>query len=235
MSRLTASTRSERRLSLTGLMSDIQPGRVIILNGGSSAGKTTLARGLQSALPDTWLLLGIDLLIWTLPPEMINDANGLSVHDGVIVRGDLFMALYAAFQTAVAALVRSGVNVLLDDLTLDGVADQHRWNDVLRGLDVLWAGVRCSPAIAAEREVRRQSRLPGIARHQAESVHVGVRYDVEVDTGVLDVRQAMTVIAESMGRCWSIPVPLLSNHPSTLPPTSAWSPGEPISPAPWER
>jgi chloramphenicol 3-O-phosphotransferase len=70
---------------------DNQPGRVVILNGGSSAGKTTLGRSLQSALPDTWLLLGIDLLIWTLPPRMINDADGLSVHEGVIVRGDLFM------------------------------------------------------------------------------------------------------------------------------------------------
>lgn len=77
------------------LIGDNQPGRVIILNGGSSAGKTTLGRGLQSGLPDTWLLLGIDLLIWTLPPEMINHATGLSVHDGVIVRGHLFMSLYA--------------------------------------------------------------------------------------------------------------------------------------------
>jgi chloramphenicol 3-O phosphotransferase len=229
-----APTRSKRRLGLTVLGSDNQPGRVIILNGGSSAGKTTLGRGLQSALPDTWLLLGIDLLIWTLPPDMINNANGLSVRDGVIVRGDLFMSLYAGFQTAVAALARSGVNVLLDDLTLDGIADQRRWNDALRGLGVLWVGVRCAPAIAAEREVRRQSRLPGIARHQAESVHVGVRYDIEVDTGVIDLSQAMAAIAESMGRCWSVPVPLLSNRPSTLPPTSAWSPGEPTRPAPWE-
>jgi chloramphenicol 3-O phosphotransferase len=212
-----------------------QPGRVIVLNGGSSAGKTTLGRGLQSSLPDTWLLLGIDLLIWMLPPEMINDANGLSVHEGVIKRGDLFMSLYGGFQTAAGALARSGVNVLLDDVTLDGVADQQRWNDSLQGLDVLWVGVRCAPAIAAEREVKRQSRLPGIARHQAESVHVGVRYDVEVDTGVLDPSEAMSLIAELMGRRWSISVPVLSNRPSKLPPTSAWTPGEPLSPAPWER
>jgi len=208
---------------------------VIILNGGSSAGKTTLGRGLQSALSDTWLLLGIDLFIWMLPTRMINDAKGLTVHEGVIVRGDLFMSIYAGFQSAVATVARSGVNVLLDDLTLDGIADQQRWGDAFQGLDVLWVGVRCAPGIAAKRESRRQSRLPGIARHQAESVHDGVRYDVEVDTGVLDLRASMSAIVESMGRRWSIPVPVLSNHPSTLPPTSAWSPGEPISPAPWER
>jgi chloramphenicol 3-O phosphotransferase len=208
---------------------------VIILNGGSSAGKTTLGRGLQSALPDTWLLLGIDLLIWALPPELINDVDGVWVHEGVITRGELFMSLYSGFQIAVASLARSGVNVLLDDLTLEGVADQERWNDALKGLDVCWVGVRCDPEIAAEREARRGSRLPGIARHQAESVHAGVRYDVEVDTGVLDQREAMTLIAESMGRSWSIPVPPLSNQRSTLPPTSAWTPGGVTRPAPWER
>ena len=159
-----------------------EAGRVIILDGGSSAGKTTLGRTLQSAMPGPWLLLGIDLLIWTLPPEMINDPDGLSVHEGVITRGQLFTPLYAGFQFAVAALAHSGVNVLLDDLTLDGLPDQRRWNSAFQGLDLCWVGVRCAPEIAAEREARRGTRLPGIARHQAESVHVGVRYDVEVDT-----------------------------------------------------
>jgi chloramphenicol 3-O phosphotransferase len=211
------------------------PGRVVILNGGSSAGKTTLGRSLQAALSDTWVLLGIDLLIWMMPPRMINDADGLSVHEGVIVRGDLFMSLYAGFRSAVATLAHSGVNVLLDDLTLDGADDQHKWSDALQGLEVLWVGVRCDPAIAAEREARRQSRLPGIACHQAESVHVSVHYDVEVDTGVLGLPESMSRIAESMGRRWSIPVPVLSNRPSMLPLTSPWSPGESVSSAPWER
>ncbi len=88
--------------------SDTQRGRVMILNGGSSAGKTTLGRSLQSALSDAWLLLGIDLLIWTLPPRLINNADGLSVHEGIIVRGELFMSLYAGFQSAVAALAAAG-------------------------------------------------------------------------------------------------------------------------------
>jgi chloramphenicol 3-O-phosphotransferase len=73
-----------------------------MLNGGSSAGKTTLARTLQSALPEPWLLLGIDLLIWTLPPGLINDPRGLSVREGVITRGDIFMAIYTSFQKSPA-------------------------------------------------------------------------------------------------------------------------------------
>jgi chloramphenicol 3-O phosphotransferase len=210
-----------------------QPGRVLFLNGGSSAGKTTLGRTLQSGLPDPWLLLGIDQLMWALPPEMVNDPDGLSVHEGVITRGDRFMAIYGGFQVAVAALVRGGVNVILDDLTLDGATDQAQWDEALQGLAVCWIGVRCAPGIAAEREAGRGTRPLGIARHQAESVHQGVRYDVEVDTGLMDQGETIGVVAEHLARRWSIQVAAV-DRPSTLPLTSAWMPEGAIRPAPWE-
>jgi chloramphenicol 3-O phosphotransferase len=213
---------------------DSHPGRVVFLNGGSSAGKTTLGRALQSAFPDKWLLLGIDLFIWTLPPEMVNEPGGLSVRDGVITRGEHFMSLYGGFQVAVAALARSGVNVLLDDVTLDGIADQQQWDHLLRGLDVCWIGVRCSPEIAAEREARRGSRPPGVARHQAESVHEGVRYDIEVDTDALDLREELSVVGASLGRIWLIPNFSPTGRQSELPTTSAWTSERATRPPPWE-
>ncbi len=214
---------------------DIDPGRVLILNGGSSAGKTTLARTLQRALPDPWLLLGIDLFIWALPPEMVNDPKGLSIHDGVITRGDLFMSLYAGYRHAVAALARSGVSVLLDDLTLDGSVDQRRWDEALHGLDVCWVGVRCDPEVAADRETGRGSRPPGIARHQAESVHDGVRYDVEVDAGSLTPRQELSLIAGYLERRWSVENHLVLDQESAFPAVSAWTPDGPLPAPPWEH
>jgi chloramphenicol 3-O phosphotransferase len=48
---------------------------------------------------------------------------------------------------------------------------------------VLWVGVRCDPAIAAGREIARGDRVAGMAASQAEMVHEGVGYDLEVDTG----------------------------------------------------
>jgi chloramphenicol 3-O phosphotransferase len=76
-------------------------GRVLVLNGGSSAGKTTLGRKLQSSLDGTWLLLGVDLLLWMLPPELVFHPDGISVSDGVITRGRRFVRLYVGFQHAV--------------------------------------------------------------------------------------------------------------------------------------
>ena len=44
-------------------------GTLILLNGGSSAGKTTLARAFQDLDPACWMLLGIDLFWGALPPS----------------------------------------------------------------------------------------------------------------------------------------------------------------------
>lgn len=214
---------------------DHHPGRLIFLNGGSSAGKTTLGRALQSTLADPWLLVGIDLLIWTLPPEIINDPDGLSVREGVISRGELFVPLYLGFQAAVAALARSGVNVLVDDITVDGLTDQERWNQVLQDLEVCWIGVHCAPEVAAAREAGRGGRLPGIARHQAQSVHEGVRYDVEVDTGALDLQEEIAVIAEWLGRMWFIAASPRPTNDPTVPLLSAWTPEDSVHLAPWEH
>jgi len=41
--------------------------RVIVLNGGSSSGKSGIARCLQAVLPDPWLTFGTDTLVDALP------------------------------------------------------------------------------------------------------------------------------------------------------------------------
>ncbi len=47
---------------------------------------------------------------------------------------------------------------------------------------MLWVGVRCESEVAAGRETARGDRPTGMAAAQAESVHRGVVYDLEVDS-----------------------------------------------------
>jgi chloramphenicol 3-O-phosphotransferase len=42
---------------------------VVVLNGGSSSGKTSIARCLQRLPGPTWLILGVDDLVRALPDE----------------------------------------------------------------------------------------------------------------------------------------------------------------------
>lgn len=85
-------------------------------------------------------------------------------------------------MAGVAATVRAGAPVIIDEVFLGGAASQQRWQRVLDGLSVLWVGVRCAAAVATAREAARGDRVPGMAAWQAEIVHQGVAYDLDVDT-----------------------------------------------------
>lgn len=157
--------------------------QVIVINGGSSSGKSGIVRCLQAVLPDPWLRIGVDDLIAALPPALTDAGGGIQVGEqGRVGIGEGFRAAETAWTTGIAAMARAGAHVIIDDVFLGGASSQERTRALLDGLDVLWVGVHCDAAIAAGRETARGDRVSGMAASQAELVHEGVRYDVEVDT-----------------------------------------------------
>lgn len=81
---------------------------------------------------------------------------------------------------------------------LAGARSQERWRKVLDGLDVLWVGVRCEAAVAAGREIVRGDRVRETAERQAELVHQGVVYDLEVDTTHSEALDCARTIARTI-------------------------------------
>jgi chloramphenicol 3-O phosphotransferase len=157
--------------------------QVIVLNGGSSSGKSGIARCLQAVLPDPWLTVGTDALVQALPASLqASDAGVEFAADGGVSVGPEFRTLEAAWMEGIAAMARAGARVILDEVFVGGAASQQRWQKVLGGLNVLWVAVRCDSAVAAGREIARGDRIQGMAVSQAELVHRGVVYDLEVDT-----------------------------------------------------
>ncbi|WP_225828312.1 chloramphenicol phosphotransferase CPT [Streptomyces naphthomycinicus] len=174
--------------------------QVIILNGGSSAGKSGIARCLQAVLPDPWLAFGIDSLVDALPAKLQGADDGIEfAADGGVRVGADFRALEAAWMEGVAATARAGARVVVDDVFLGGAASQQRWRKALDGLSVLWVGVRCAPEVAAAREIARGDRAPGMAAAQAALVHEGVSYDLEVDTTRTEALVCARAIAARVG------------------------------------
>jgi chloramphenicol 3-O phosphotransferase len=171
--------------------------RVVILNGGSSAGKTTLAgafRDRRSAVGDFWLVTAIDDVLAKLPADFreAGSERGAFASDGVrfettargleVRVGPRGRQLFGAYQAGAAAAARAGLNVIVDDVMIDRTHFEG-WIDVLSGLDVVWVGVRCSADVAEAREaLRRDSRYAGLARTQADLVHRYTGYDFEIDT-----------------------------------------------------
>ncbi|AJE38922.1 chloramphenicol phosphotransferase CPT [Streptomyces nodosus] len=173
---------------------------VIVLNGGSSSGKSGIARCLQTVLPDPWLALGTDTLVDAMPASMqVSDAGIEFAPDGAVIVGPEFRTLEAAWIEGVAAMARAGARVIVDEVFLGGADSQQRWQKALGGLRVLWVGVRCDSAVAAGREVARGDRTIGMAASQAEVVHRGVVYDLEVDTTHTEAMECARAIAAQVG------------------------------------
>ncbi|MFE0642368.1 chloramphenicol phosphotransferase CPT [Streptomyces sp. NPDC058877] len=156
---------------------------MIILNGGSSSGKSGLVRCLQAVLPEPWLAFGIDSFVDALPAAMQDSEAGISFDaDGGVGIGADFRSLEAAWAGGLVAMARAGARIIVDDVFLGGPASQQRWREALGDLPVLWVGVRCEETVAAGREIARGDRTVGMAAQQARTVHEGVQYDLEVDT-----------------------------------------------------
>jgi len=121
--------------------------QVIILNGGSSSGKSGIARCLQAVLPDPWLAFGTDTLTEAMPASMQSSAAGIQIApDGEVSIGPEFRTLEAAWITGIAAMARAGARIIVDEVFLGGPASQQRWKTALAGLQVLWVGIRCESA-----------------------------------------------------------------------------------------
>jgi chloramphenicol 3-O phosphotransferase len=170
---------------------------VIVLNGGSSSGKSSLARRLQVLLGSAWLTLGIDDLVQALPGG--DDLDGVQAGiefgaDGSITVGDEFRRAEAAWYRGLSAMARGGTGLILDEVFLGARASQERVAAALADNGVVWVGVRCASEVAEARERGRGDRIAGMARRQAEAVHKGVVYDLVVDTtaaSALDCAQAV--------------------------------------------
>ncbi|MGZ3601859.1 MAG: chloramphenicol phosphotransferase CPT [Ktedonobacterales bacterium] len=174
--------------------------QVIILNGGSSSGKTTIATCLQDMLPSPWLRLSIDTLIDAMPKALLTSDTGIEFGaDGSVRPGPAFRKLEAAWMQGIAAMAQAGARIILDDVFVSGVDAQNRWRAALADVAVLWVGVRCDPAVATEREKGRGDRVTGMAALQAQMVHAGIEYDMEVDTTETPAVECARLIAKRVG------------------------------------
>ena len=190
--------------------------QAIVLNGGSSSGKSSIARALQALLPEAWLTFSVDGFVQAMPPAMLESEAGLVfLPDGRISVGPGIRRLRDAWDLGVAAVARAGVGVIIDDVFLNGAAAQQRWRATLHELQVLWVGVTCDSRVASMREAQRGDRVPGMAAMQAELVHEGATYDVVVDTTDLSPQQCARLIADSV-----IPDAWLPDGPAVVKPTA---------------
>jgi chloramphenicol 3-O phosphotransferase len=144
-------------------------GRIIILNGTSSSGKSTLAAALRPALEPQFHYYASDQLA---------GAGFRPLDDKV--RFAWRTAFFHGFHRSIAAFAEAGL-----DLLVEHIVEEAGWGEdlavLLKPFDVFWVGVHAPAAELARREQLRGDRQIGEAL-QHLATHTYCRYDIEVDT-----------------------------------------------------
>lgn len=181
------------------MMKNKTPGTIIILNGPSAAGKSSIQTEFQYLMmPSLWIKLGIDNLfdkpMPDITPENLQFWQAANPIRWVTATQDTnknpIITLYTGEQGdkvaygmngAIAAYAQAGCNIIVDY-----IAYKKEWLDDLRGklknTKTYWVKVNIPLHVIEKREVARGTSPKGHARSHYDYVHWDITYDFEVDT-----------------------------------------------------
>ncbi|MDX1416186.1 MAG: hypothetical protein R3293_18455, partial [Candidatus Promineifilaceae bacterium] len=152
-----------------------QKGKIILINGASSAGKSTLARAVQGQFPLPLLHLSFDLFIDgdILPMAQIRAGT----FSWPVLRPAVFEGYYRCWP----ALAGAGNHLLIDHI-VESKKDLQTMIKLLMGIDVFFVALHCSAAELERRERKRGDRRKGEAHADFRTVHAFTTYDLELDS-----------------------------------------------------
>jgi chloramphenicol 3-O phosphotransferase len=150
-------------------------GKVILLNGASSSGKSSVAAAVQAEIEEPFWHVSIDKLRDTgvLPLDRIR-------------RGDfawpsLRETFFEGFHRSLPAFADAGNNLIVEHI-VETPAWMARLVQLLKHLDVFFVGLHCPVEELERREAARGDRPIGDALKDFETVHRHTIYDLELDT-----------------------------------------------------
>jgi chloramphenicol 3-O phosphotransferase len=170
-------------------------GTIILLNGTSSSGKTSILHALQALLEQPYLEAGIDKFIFMLPERYLERPLWDEVLGLAVTAGQAGHTLVSGMHHAIAALSQTGNNVLADHVLVEPAWVQE-CAALLADLPAYLIGIRCPLEVLEQRERSRKNRTLGQARAQFEVIHAHGEYDLEVDTSILSAEECARQIIE---------------------------------------
>lgn len=165
-------------------------GIILVLNGTSSAGKTSIARELQWVHTEPFHHLQLNAFRDMEPPGHWDNWKQQPAETMALK----LAALNRAMHAALAQYARHGQNVIFDTV-LSTADSMHYLLEDLSDLHVLLLAVHCNVEVLAAREKTRGDRPLGLAASQVGQVHTDKAYDLEVDTSATSVNECAMQIA----------------------------------------
>lgn len=173
-------------------------GSLILINGASSAGKSTLCRALQGALPVPFLHFSLDFFMFG--SDVLPRTPDGRIRDWPTIRPQVF----GGFNRCLPALLGAGNNLVVDYIT-ETPAMWQEFCGLLRGCDVFLVGLHCPVEELERREAARGDRRPGDARRDAATVHTFTGYDLELDCQTPLAQNVQHVISAWQARSRAAP------------------------------
>ena len=151
-----------------------EPGMIILINGASSAGKSTLARSLQQQLSEPFLDWSFDHL------RASNALPMARIENGELDWARMRPGVFDGFHRSLPAFAKAGNNLIVGH-----IIEQEQWLadlvELLAPFDVFFVGVHCPLPELERRERHRGDRRAGDARTDFHSVHRFGEYDLDID------------------------------------------------------
>jgi chloramphenicol 3-O phosphotransferase len=175
---------------------------IILLNGISSVGKSSICKALQSITTDPFLYMEMDAYLAAMPSKYQDHPNGLSFERGEadgrptikVKTGQVADNALSGMRHAAAAVAGQGNNLIIDEVFF---GDRHNgfcnpvveYRRLLAPYTLKMVGVFAPLDVIEAREAARGDRMIGMACWQFDEVHYGMRYDLEVDSGVASAEE----------------------------------------------
>lgn len=154
----------------------MKKGTIILLNGVSSAGKSTLTKTIQKKLDVPYYHICSDDFMNMTPYHMLSK----DIDNQLLITQEVM-------HEAILLFSEKGHNVIVDDVILD-LPDKNDWlyeySVILQNSNVLFVKVNCSLDELRRREIKRGDRRIGQSEWQLSHMDNSVIYDLEVDTSI---------------------------------------------------
>jgi len=171
-------------------MSSLHASTIIIINGVSSVGKTSVATNLQGLFSTPYLNFGYDMLIERMPKNFIAfnaDTAGMRFNqeeesnEVSLSFGPAGMALLKAIPNVLKGLADAGNNIIVD-ISISPIDIMPDLITALQHHSVYFIALTAPLEVIEYREKERGDRIVGFARFQYASIHHNKQYDLMLDT-----------------------------------------------------
>jgi len=161
---------------------------VIILNGTSRSGKSSIAKEIQKQLEQPIIHAQVDhfLAIFNFDYFKTGNESLAAVKTG-----------FKLFQNSIEDMCKTTYPIIIDTV-FERPEYFQGTTDAIKNRNTYLVGVHCPPAELSIREKSRGDRRIGLAGEQLHIVHKNMNYDIEVDTSILSPEECASNIIESL-------------------------------------